>query len=141
MENFRSKVSHRMLFARIYCLIIFLLLAVSIIIKIDSNATAFNLGFGVGIESVVIFYMLKYSKALKNEEKLKELYIEENDEREKLIETKIGSTGLIISLMFIVLAMLVSNYFNKTVFFTLLAVTMFIVMVRLALKLYYKEKI
>ena len=66
----------------------------------------------LGLLAVVIYYMNKYRRALKSEEKLQELYIEETDERQQYINAKIGGTGLNISILVIALAMLVANYFN-----------------------------
>lgn len=141
MENFQKKVHKRLIFAGIYCAIVLTLIAVSMIIGLDDSATAFTLGFGIGIETVVIFFMGKYLGALKSEDKLKKLYIEENDERRKHINAQIGGTGINISILFFALAMLVFNYFNQTVFFTLLAVTLFNVIVKIVLELYYNKKV
>lgn len=141
MENYKRKVKNRLIFAGIYCAIILILIAVAMIDSLNDSATAFNLGFGIGIELVVIFFMGKYFGALKSDDKLKKLYVEENDERRKHIDSKIGSTGINITILFIVTAMLIFNYFNQTVFITLLAVTLFIVTVKIVLKLYYNNKI
>ncbi len=141
MESFRQRVRNRLIFAGIYCAIILILTAISRIVGLNNSATDFTLGFGIGIEVVVIFIMGKNLGALKNEDKLKKLYVEENDERQKYIDAKIGGTGINIALVSLSLAMLISNYFSQIVFFTLLSTTLFIVAIKFALKIYYSKRV
>lgn len=141
MENYRKKVRKRIIFAGVYCAIVLILTAAAQIMHLDDSVTSFNLGFGFGIGAVVIFFMIRYRGALKSEDKLKKLYIEENDERQKHINSQVGHTGMNISIMSLALAMLVSNYFNRRVFFTLLAATLFIVAVKAVLSFYYNKKV
>lgn len=54
-----------------------------------------SLGMCVGIAMVAIFYIIQMTLALRNEEKLKKLYISETDERIALIRTKAGGTGIV----------------------------------------------
>ena len=141
MEKFKKELYNSLIFGGIYCVLIVILNALAIIFDINDEATMFTLGFSVGIGAVIISFMVKYYRALENEELLKKLYIEENDERLKHINTKIGGTGINIFILLLVLAMLISNYFNKTIFFTLLAVTLSVVGIKIILKLYYSKVI
>lgn len=141
MEKYKRKLRQRLVLGGAYCIIVLLLTIVSNVVGLEDHATSFALGFGVGILAVVIYYMNKYRLALKSEEKLQELYIEENDERQQHINAKIGGTGLNISILSLALAMLVANYFNQIVFFTLLAATLFLVIVKAILLKYYNAKI
>jgi len=141
MEKFKQKIKKRLIFSGVYCAVILIMIFITVFGELNSLATSFALGFGVGIGAVVVIFMWKYLEALKSAERLKALYIEENDERQKHIDAKIGGVGINMSIMSIAIAMLISNYFDKTVFFTLLAVTLFIVAVKLVLKLYYNKKV
>lgn len=141
MENYRQKVRNRIIYAGVYCAIVLIMTAAAKIMNLDDSATSFNLGFGFGIGAVMIFFMIKYRGALRSEDKLKKLYIEENDERQKHVDAQVGRTGINISIMSLVLAMLISNYFNRTIFFTLLAATLFIVAVKVVLSFYYNKKV
>lgn len=141
MEIFKQKLRNRLIFGGIYCAIILIFIAVVWNTGLNDSATSFTLGFGVGIEAVMIFFMVKCVKALKSEDKLKKLYIEENDERQKHLNAMVGGSGINISILFLALAMLISNYFNQTVFFTLLAVMFFVVLLKLTLKIYYNKKV
>lgn len=141
MEIFKQKLRNRLIFAGIYCAIILILIFVAGYIGLNDSATSFALGFGVGIEAVMIFFIVKCIIALKSEDKLKKLYIEEHDERQKHLNAMVGGAGINISILFLALAMLISNYFNQTVFLTLLAVIMFVILLKLTLKIYYNKKV
>jgi hypothetical protein len=110
----------------------------------NENISDYIYGFQTGIFiSVQIFVLLtigKYRLALKDSQKLKELYIKENDERAKLIRDKIGGAGFILAISVIAVAAIISGFFNETVFFTLSATLCFLVLVMLTLKLYYRKK-
>lgn len=141
MEKFKQQLRRRILFVGVYCGIVIILDILAIFLNLESFAAAFGSGICWGIAAVMLFNVIRYQSSLKNEEKLKKLYIEENDERQKLIEAKIGKTSNSISIMSLVLAMIISNFFNQTVFYTLLAAVMFIVLIQLTLKAYYNKKI
>lgn len=98
-----------------------------------------QVGLVAAVLGVVIIRILKYRAAVQNETKLKQLYIEENDERTKLIRDKIGGVGFNFSLAAVALATAVAGYFDSTVFFTLLAVSFFLSMAKAGLKLYYSK--
>lgn len=78
---------------------------------------------------------------MKSEEDLKKLYIKETDERRVAVMTQAGRTGLYIVFVMLIMAMLISGYFSKIVFFTLLGVVLFTSLVMLLTKLYYNKKI
>ena len=131
MENYRKKLRNRIIIAGIYCALV---LALTI-------AASFNLGFGVGIGAVMVSFMMKYRSALKREDKLKKLYIEEHDERQKHVDAQVGRTGINVLIMSFALAMLISHYFSRTIFFMLLAATLFTVAVKAVLGFYYNRKV
>lgn len=140
MEKFKQQLRHRIFYVGVYCGIVIALNILAIFFNLESFAAAFASGVSWGIGGVMIFYVVRYRAALKDEEKLKKLYIEENDERQKLIDAKIGSSGIDILAMFLLLAMIISNFFNQTVFYTLFSTVIFIILVKFALKFYYNKK-
>jgi hypothetical protein len=103
------------------------------------------LGFSGGLSLAVAFLLIrsvaKYTKALQSEEILKELYIEETDERNVTIRTKTGGTAINIILGTLICAALVGGIFNEIVFYTLFATLLFVSSVILILKFYYKKKL
>lgn len=113
--------------------------------KIPSNhSTDFIKGvqFGMffGLETLLLMNIIKFRGALNNKEKLKLLYIKENDEREKLILLKSSLMAINIITVILALGIIVSGFYNEIVFFTLI-MTLFIVgVVRISLKIYYNKK-
>ncbi|MBU3213669.1 hypothetical protein LL033_12780 [Clostridium estertheticum] len=99
-----------------------------------------QIGIFIGLQIAMLIYIRKYSKALKTEDGLKTLYIEEHDERTKLIYDKTGVSGFRLSLAVITIATIIAGFFNQIIFLTLLAVLFFMLMVSIFLNLYYKNK-
>lgn len=141
MKTFKQQLRRRIIFGGIYCVVVALLVVFYKVSGTKEVAFSFTLGFAVGIESVVIYFIAKYTAALRNEQKLKMVYIEENDEREKHISCQIGGLGIKIVLASLSVAMLVAAYINQIVFFTLLAATLFIVVIIGALKIFYNKTV
>jgi hypothetical protein len=153
MEKFKNVLKRRITFMGVFngLAIAFIVLTAYISSMKSHNAkgvddfmhgmiNGFQMGVFVGVQMLVVIYIMKYRKALKSEDELKKLYIKENDEREKVIRDKIGGVGLNFSLAVIATATVVSGFFNQTVFITLLAVLLVTVTIKAALKLYYKSK-
>ena len=149
MEKFKNVLKKRLVFAGVFngLAVIFIALtgmyAHSTILgseHITDLIRGFQVGLFIGIQLVMLTYVGKYTKALKSEDKLKKLYIEENDERTKLIEDKIGGVGFNFVLGAIATATVMAGFFHQIVFITLLGVLIFIVLVKGFLKIYYRNK-
>ena len=141
IENFRTALWKRLAFAAVYFIAIIATAVIALVIDTDSIEVSYSLGFGTGIATIMIFFLIKYIAALKNEEKLKKLMIEENDERTAYIDSKAGSKAINAVIMLLALAMLISNFFDKTVFFTLLAATLATALTKMVIGFYYSRKI
>lgn len=97
-------------------------------------------GLSAGFLAVMLKYILKYYRAIKSEDKIKSIYIEENDEREELIKNKIGGVGFFFIMGVIMVSIIISGFFNEIVFLTLLGVLVFMIFVKIFLKIYYNRK-
>jgi len=147
MEKFKATLKKRLAVALLYNAVILILLVFGVFFMskgssdyIRGYVSGYNLGFCVGIQFVTIYLMVRYYKAIRNEEKLKALYIYENDERNKFIQTKIGGLGINIAIAGLAIGTIVSGYFNETVFFTLSAAMIFTALVKGILKIVYSNK-
>lgn len=146
MNGFRIMLKKRLIWLLSFngIAVIFIILSRIYGKKTVGSAEDFISGFQTGIfisaQLMILFLLVKYTKALNNKEKLKMLYIEENDERTKLIRDKIGGVGFFFSLAVIISSTIISGFFSKTVFFTLFAVTLFMAAIKAFLKLYYRKK-
>lgn len=85
-------------------------------------------------------YFVRVLKVLKNNEKLRMLYIKEHDERTLLIESKSFASGFWIELYALVIATAIATFFNSVVALTLFCVTAFMVFLKLGLRLWYAKK-
>ncbi|MEJ6949521.1 hypothetical protein [Natronospora cellulosivora (SeqCode)] len=84
--------------------------------------------------------IFKYKEALKNDKKLKEIYIEENDERSKMIKEKSNTLTLEIIHYILAFALVISLAINKTVLYTLFAFVLLLLIKEWLTKLYYESK-
>ena len=144
MELFKKKIK-----ARIILLCAVLLLFVTILLYNqfgasdalkDSLAFSFQCGFSAAGSIVLVFWLMKYRGALKDEAKLRLLYNEEKDERMSAIRAKAGIPMVLILSMALVLGGMIIGYLNETVFVVLIGVALFQLLVSLGVKLYYKVK-
>ncbi|MDE6596874.1 MAG: hypothetical protein K2K44_12810, partial [Oscillospiraceae bacterium] len=96
MENFRKQ-------AKITLKIYIAVLAAAIVLWVvftvletaggEENSSNFRNGACAGIATLMALNVVRYSAALKDDEKLKKLYIAETDERTRLIYEKSNSSS------------------------------------------------
>ena len=148
MEQFKKTLKRRLYGIAGYCIVLLVLIVFGIFHPTAGNSEetlAFMAGFNVGLAvvalGVIITGIRKYSAALKDEEKLKTLYIEEHDERKLYIQSKMGGMAMQIILFGLLAATLAAGFFNQVVFFTLLGTLLFGAAVKALLKAYYTRKL
>ncbi len=111
----------------------------------DAHMRDFATGMAVGmfcaLAAVMLVGIFQYWRALKDESKLRKLYIEEHDERTKLIMSKTGGLAYGFALSVVAVAGIGLSLVDEKIGFTLMAVAVFMSMHRLALKIYYGKKI
>ena len=98
-------------------------------------------GTGIGLMLFSALFWVKVRKLLKDPELQKKTRIQEQDERQTLIAMKTSSSALLILISLEYFALLLSGMFNATVFFTLLAVLIAVLVVMIGCKLYYSRRI
>ena len=98
-------------------------------------------GMSFGIMIVMIAFLVRNILALKDEKKLKKLYVETNDEREIQIWTAARSTAMQLFLMVGVVAAIVAGYFSMTVSITIIVCMFLQSMTGLFCMLYYRIKL
>ena len=97
-------------------------------------------GAATGVLVLMIFGLVRGIRALKDEKKLKKLYIEANDERQIQIWTNARATSMQVSLLLGLVAGLIAGYFNMTVGITILALETIHAVIGFAFKVYYSKK-
>ena len=78
---------------------------------------------------------------LRNEERLRKLYIREHDERKLAVARSARSTGADIFMLAMIPALIIAGYFSVTAFFTALACLMALCLTVIACKIYYAKKL
>lgn len=147
MEAYRKKLK-----TRIICLSCFSAVAVFIVVicaviafrlnpneHINSRALGFQCGFFTAGGFMLVRAIVIYARALKSTDKSKKLYIEEHDERSITINLKAGQMGYFCSLCVLVVALIVSGFFNEVIFLTLAVVVFTISVIGAVCKLVYHK--
>lgn len=94
-----------------------------------------------GIFIALVFGIVKSKKALKDETSLKQAYINVNDERTQFVFHKMSLTAVYIENFFLMLAIIVSGFFNEVVCLTLLGVLVISGIFKFSLYYYYNKRI
>lgn len=145
MEQYRVKLKRRLAVSAFYNAAVLALVFGIHFVGRRSNASDIAMGFSsgvlIGLQAVMLFFIGKYWAALRDERKLRALYIAEQDERTRFIEAQIGGIGINVIIGGLTLGVAVAVYFNPYVFFALLAALMFSLLVKGSLKLYYRKKV
>lgn len=108
---------------------------------IHDSTFGFINGLILGIEIICVFWLVRIRKALKGYKLLRELYINEYDERKNFIKLKSGSSLIGKIALGIFVISILASYFNMIVFYTLVITGFFLILVSLLLKLYWIKKV
>ena len=106
----------------------------------QSQWRGFISGASLGILALLLFGLIRNLLALRDEKKLKKLYIKESDERQAQICTLAMSAAMRASLVLGLVAVIVAGYFSVTVSLTLLASLFAVSLVTIGFKLYFMRK-
>ena len=155
MEQYKEKLKITNIFLIICCAV----LAVFAVLAIGSELGWFSIllpdtgdshwasgwhgyifGASIGIFSAMLGFLIRNSRAMKNDKKLKELYVKEHDERTIRIQTLAGNMTMKCLLWMGLVASIIAGYFSITVSITILACIFVISTVNLILIAYYCKK-
>ena len=98
------------------------------------------MGIFVGMEVAAVYYAVRLTVLLSSEEKLKEEYIKENDERNAAIQKETARTASVISLMLAALASVAAGFFQPVVSMTLAADILAGAIITVLVQAYYNKK-
>lgn len=85
----------------------------------DGVITGFQSGLILGIGMMAVVQIIKLTRVINDETKLKLLYNQEHDERLKTIRSRAGMPMLMITSVLMLIAAIIAGYFNIVVFYTL----------------------
>lgn len=109
--------------------------------ELPSFIKGFHQGAFIGFSLYTVYLIGKHWRVRKDEKALKEMYINENDERTALIFRNAGLLGLPITLSGLCIASIVAGFFSIAVFFALMSALVFILAVHVVLWEYYSKKL
>lgn len=97
-------------------------------------------GASFGVLVLMVVCLVRGIRALKDEKKLKKLYVEANDERQIQIWTSARATSMQVTLLLGLVVGLIVGYFHMAVGITILAVETVHALIGFGFKLYYNRK-
>ena len=135
MDKFKTKVRSRILFLTVLLVslaAIYLILFINQenLSKSSKDMMNFHGGALTSFSIILILNIYKNLRAIRDEKKLKRLYIMEKDERSIMIMQKTGAIGINICILGFASTTIIAGYFSKVVFFTLLGATLFVALVK-----------
>ena len=107
----------------------------------QSSWNGFITGASCGILGLLVFSLIRNRQALKDEKKLKKLYVKEHDERTIQILTLARNTAMQILLLGGLVAAVIAGYFSITVSLTILGCIVTASITSLLLVGYYSKKL
>lgn len=156
MEQYKEKLKLTNIFLIIGCVILALFAIAAIGSELgwlhilrpvagDSHWQSHWYGFITGVSCGIFAFMLagliRNVRALKDEKKLKKLYVKEHDERTIQIQTLARNTAMQILLLGGLVAVVIAGYFSITVSLTILACIFTASITSLLLVGYYSKKL
>ena len=106
-----------------------------------SHWNGFVTGASCGVLGLLLYSLIRNQQALKDEKKLKKLYVKEHDERTIQILTLARNTAMQILLIGGLVAVVIAGYFSITVSLTILACIFTASITSLLLVGYYNKKL
>lgn len=155
MEQYREKIKMQNTLLAICCLVlaVFCFLGIAGEMGLVSFMTpavddshwqsqwrGFVSGASFGVLALMIYGLVRNLLALKDEKKLKKLYVAENDERQVLIYTHALRSAMQVWLILGLAAVIISGYFSAAVSITLLIAVFTTSVLCMLFKLYYMKK-
>ncbi|MBD5160397.1 MAG: hypothetical protein HDT23_09190 [Ruminococcus sp.] len=142
MEDFRKKLTQKSRLITGFCC--FSLPVYIGLMRFVKNADDFIVGLVtgvfIGIMLVSVFNLVKIQSTLNNEEKLREMYIRQTDERNIAIGKETMKTSGFISIMITALAVIISGFFNPVISITLAISLVANTVITIAVRSYYNKK-
>jgi len=149
MKSFEQEIKKRLRGRLIYAICGGAIIIAAFIIRAyipGDTTTADNWAIGVliglfaGVEISAIRSIEKYRRVLKNPEALETLHIQETDERNRVIILRTCRAVVRQTLNILGLALIISAFLSQTVFWTIIAAILLIVVLYYALFAYYSRK-
>lgn len=123
---------------------IIILICMELIPNLDASAVSdliiFRYGIFVLLEGYIGIKIYTYAKILLDVDYAESELIKKNDERISFIKLKTNAFTLKLTMFSLGIALIVTAFINRIIFYTLLGVLLFFMVVYIAVKIYYSRK-
>lgn len=154
MEQFREKVKHQNIVLAIGCMVLLFFSILGFAAEAElitliptggdshwqSMWRGFMSGASTGVMGLMLFGLIRNLLALKDDKKLKKLYVSSRDERSAMLYHNARSAAMSVFLIFGLIAVIVTGYFSPTVSITILVCVASCSLLCVGFKLYYNKK-
>lgn len=143
MEKYREKIKRRSLLYLSTFLGLssgMLSICLNVDIKVPIYMEVCSVVIFIGLEVLLLFLSIRDRIAISSNEKLKNYYIKENDERKKYFRQSIGAPTTLIIYFILVIATVISGFINKFVFLTLIGINTIMGLIISGIKIYYLRR-
>ncbi len=106
----------------------------------QSRWRGFLSGATMGIASLMLYFCVRTAAALKDDKKLRKLYIKAHDEREIQLVTAARSAAMQTGLLVGIVAVIVAGYFSIAICLTILACLLALCLLMYGFYFYYRRK-
>lgn len=108
--------------------------------SILADLIVFRYGIFAGMECYIAVKIINYIRVLTNIDHAESEVLKRNDERNRFIRLKTNAMSIKIGIFIMLIAMIISAFFSRSVFYTLLTVLVVEVVVYIFTSLYYIKK-
>lgn len=152
MKEYRTHIQARTRWLVIGCVALVAIVALAMWYSLGvlgkAHPSDAALGFQAGVQTGLFLALLaflgqltvRYARALRSEQALQALRVRETDERNRYIKDRIGGIGLDLSICLLAAASVITGFFDRTVFFSLLGALALVSLAKAGLKLYFLVK-
>lgn len=145
MKDYRAKLKKQIIWMAagiiFSCMIIVICCVSAMRLGVDEHEASFMRGFQGGLffawAAIAVCGIVVNVRALRDEKRLRALYIKEHDERLQTIQRESGRAAYVISLFGLLTAAIAAGFFSMTVFAALIGAVFFVSLAGLGAKLWF----
>lgn len=144
MKEYTKTIKTRIWLYSALLVIALALCVLSYVLGPHTGQYAYLSGFQVGALTssglLLAIILVRLVLGLRNPEKLRAMYVQDTDERNRMIKEKTGGTTFTVFNFLLLFAAVPLGYYNILIFYTLIAVALIFALFRGVVAFYYQSK-
>ena len=145
MKEYRAKLKRQIIWMTagilFSCMVIVICCVSAVQLGADEHEASFMRGFQGGLffawAAIAVYGIVVNVRALRDDKRLRALYIKEHDERLQAIQRESGRAAYCISLFGLLTAAIAAGFFSMTVFAALIGAVLFVSVAGLGAKIWF----